>query len=548
MKHRSIKKETILLFAIIILADFLRFYNLNWDEGHYFQPDERNIANAVSKIDFLNQLNPQFFAYGGFTIYLNKAVANILTFFTHDPSWGTDWAKINLIGRTLSASFSTITIIPLYLLSKKIFGQKVAIVASLIYALTVASIQAAHFGTTESLLTLFVTTLTLLSFRIFENPKLDNYLLTAIIFGLAVATKTTSLIFAIFPLMATFLVIIQRRVVIAKILLSVFVFGLTSFIVFTIFSPYTFLSWDKFWESMTYESGVASGSLPVVYTLQFNHTLPYLFQITNFFWQLGPMAIFTILGIVVLLKSLLKRESPQLLLFLSFPIIYFTYVGTWHAKFIRYMIPIIPFLIIFASYILVRLQGRFSTWGRIFVAGVLILTGVWALAFFSIYTREQTRISASIWIYQHIPPGSYILQEHWDDGLPLPLEKFSPDLYRTEQLTIYEPDNRDKLEYYSKKLSQADYIAISSRRLYGTLINLPEKYPLTSKYYRLLFEGSLGYSKVAEFSSYPSFLGLEINDDSSEESFQVFDHPKVLIFQNIEHFGKEHYLNLLGYE
>ena len=68
---------------------------------------------------------------------------------------------------------------------------------------------------------------------------------------------------------------------------------------------------------------------------------------------------------------------------------------------------------------------------------------------------------------------------------------------------------------------------------------LPEKYPLTSRYYQLLFSGQLGYTQIVRFTSYPSLLGIEINDDQSEETFQVYDHPKVLIFENTGRLDKE---------
>lgn len=159
--------------------------------------------------------------------------------------------------------------------------------------------------------------------------------------------------------------------------------------------------------------------------------------------------------------------------------------------------------------------------------------------FFTIYLRPQTRISASQWIYQNIPSQSKILTEHWDDGLPISLPPYSPSDYEIEQLTVYEADNQEKVNYYAEKLFQADYLVINSRRLYGTLMLLPKKYPLTSKYYQLLFSGQLGYTQRAQFTAYPSLLGIEINDDQSEETFQVYDHPKVLIFENTDRLDKE---------
>lgn len=235
----------------------------------------------------------------------------------------------------------------------------------------------------------------------------------------------------------------------------------------------------------------------------------------------------------------------KILVFISFPLIYFFYIGGWHTKFIRYMTPTIPFLIISASYFLHKVKTKFNILGNILIIVSVISTIIWAFAFFTIYTKEQTRISASIWIYKNIPLNSKILQEHWDDGLPIPLTNFNPSIYSIKQLTIYEPDNYSKVVYYSQELSKADYIVINSRRLYGTLINLPKKYPVTSKYYDLLFKGQLGYIKVAEFSSYPNFFGFEINDDLSEETFQVYDHPKVMIFRNQDRLNQRQLISKL---
>ena len=201
------------------------------------------------------------------------------------------------------------------------------------------------------------------------------------------------------------------------------------------------------------------------------------------------------------------------------------------------MDPLLPFLIIAASYLLILIVNRLKNIGVALIFSFSIITILWALAFFSIYTREQTRITASKWIYQNIPSRSKILGEHWDDGLPIPLNSFNPNVYNAEQLTIYEPDNQEKINYYAEKLSKANYVIINSKRLYGTLMYLPEKYPITSKYYSLLFNGKLGYEKIAEFTAYPSILGIDINDDTNEETFQVYDHPKVMIFKNRNMFS-----------
>lgn len=526
----------IFILLLTIIGGIFRFYNLDWDSGYFFHPDERNIANAVTRINFFDQLNPGFFAYGGFLIYLYRASADFLVFLTKNNLWTYDWGQVNLIGRFYSALFSTLTIPLIFFLAGKIFNRTVAIIAVLLSAFTVSFIQTAHFAITENFLILSVVITTLSCIHIFEKSILRNYLKTGVILGLTSATKMTGLSFVIIPLV-TFLF---KRKFSFKNLLQLISLILSAILIFIFFSPYTFLSWDKFIESMRYESGVALGSLSVPYTLQFAKTIPYLFQIKNLFWQMGPVAFFGLIGFILLTINAIKTNNIKLVIFISFPLFYFLYVGSWYTKFIRFMLPLLPFLIISSAWLLFKIKERLKTSGSTLIVVFCLLTFLWALAFFSIYTREQTRISSSIWIYKNISDNSKILAEHWDDGLPVTLlTGGNPSKYRIEQLKIYEPDNQGKIDYYAEKLSGADYIVISSRRLYGTLINLPEKYPTTSRYYKLLFNNQLGYEEVVEFSSYPSILGLEINDDKSEETFQVYDHPKIIIFKNLSKFSEK---------
>ena len=418
--------------------------------------------------------------------------------------------------------------------------------AIILYAFTVTSIQTAHYGVTESLITLIgVSDLFAFDIILKEIKHLSITFLLGIISGIGVASKTSAIIF-IYADFAYILARTSQKLEFKKILITFYLFFRYNFCCFyNLFSHIHFLIWNKFMESMRYESGVATGSLPVVYTLQFDHTIPYLFQIKNLFWQIGIAAIFCIFGLVFVLFKAIRKKNKALLIFSVFPLFYFLYVGSWHTKFVRYMVPIIPFLLIASSIFLLKIRSRFRILGNLLIGVTVFTTIVWALAFFSIYTRPQTRIVASEWVYHNIPSGAKILNEQWDDGLPIPIGQFSPARYQITSLAMYDTDNLSKINYLSDNLSSADYIIFNSRRLYGTLIHLTDKYPITSKYYQLLFAGKLGYEEVGEFTSYPTILGFEINDDSSEETFQVYEHPKVIIFKNEKRMSVNQYITIL---
>ena len=106
-------------------------------------------------------------------------------------------------------------------------------------------------------------------------------------------------------------------------------------------------------------------------------------------------------------------------------------------------------------------------------------------------------------------------------------------------MAVYDADTDGKVNTLAAQLANADYIILSTRRMWGTLPHLTEKYPVTSRFYTLLLSDQLGYKEVASFTSYPSLFGIVINDDEAEESIQVFDHPTARIFQNTKEFSKE---------
>ena len=133
-------------------------------------------------------------------------------------------------------------------------------------------------------------------------------------------------------------------------------------------------------------------------------------------------------------------------------------------------------------------------------------------------------------------------------------------MYRGDlNLQVYWDDNADKLNRFVKTLNQADYIIIPTNHQYAQITRLPERYPLTTLYYRELlgcpagediiqcyrvaepgqYKGSLGFELVKVFESYPTFGPLVINDQAAEEAFTFYDHPKVLIFKKTEDFDCE---------
>ncbi|MEW5719620.1 MAG: glycosyltransferase family 39 protein, partial [Chloroflexota bacterium] len=151
---------------ILAVAAAFRFYGLAWDGGYLFHPDERKIllvaselrlpSNAFEFFSTDSPLNPKFFAYGSFPIYLLK----ILGAFAPTPAlvvpWREDFVRLALLGRALSALFDLGTIALTFLLARRLYDAATGLIAAACIAVTVLHIQLSHFYAVDTLLTLLV--------------------------------------------------------------------------------------------------------------------------------------------------------------------------------------------------------------------------------------------------------------------------------------------------------------------------------------------------------------------------------------------------------
>ncbi|MDP3974460.1 MAG: hypothetical protein Q8P65_00540, partial [bacterium] len=239
-----------------------------------------------------------------------------------------------------------------------------------------------------------------------------------------------------------------------------------------------------------------------------------------------------------------KKKWAQELILLIFFLSYFAVVGKFAVGWMRYMLPLYPLLCLFGAVLIYKinqvLKNKIKSHFMLNTLYLILYTSilVWPLSFMHIYTMPHSRITASKWMVNNIPPNSLIGTESWDDTLPI-----YPNTFQFLELPMNERDVvPSKWQRINDVLSRADYIVISSNRNYASLQKLtncsllPQDrcFAKTARYYEDLFDQKLGFVKIAEFSSYPTMpiLGIGINDQSADESFTVYDHPKVMIFKN----------------
>ncbi|MBI2611952.1 glycosyltransferase family 39 protein [Candidatus Gottesmanbacteria bacterium] len=550
----KISRQIVFLIFILLIAGFLRFYNLMFDAPYFANPDERNMANAITQFHFPENLNPNFFAYGQLPLYLAFFSDQISQLFTTHYSLPTTFSSAIFYLRFYSALSSILTVLMVYLISKELFKNLdyLKFLAALFAAFTPGLIQSAHFGTTESLLTFFFITSVYLSIKYLNSHQkfiiyhLSFIILASLIIGLAIGTKLTGIFCLIPPLLVLTIDTKQLKLKVISILFLI----LGSLAVFLLTSPYNFLALDDFKSAVFgYEQDVATGRYKAFYTVQFEKTIPILFQLEKIFpYALGwPQFLIGLLGLVLLIK----RFRVHYILIISF-LIYVLANAFLYAKWTRFLTPIFPLFSIFSAYFLFQILKfkRFKLLATALIFALCTLSLLPGAAFMSIYTHPDTRVQASRWIYQNIPNNSYILSETANVvDIPLPPEthNLQPTTYNLNIVSFdfYHLDENPILfENLLNHLQNADYIFIPSRRIFANYARLPEKYPILSKYYEFLFSGQLGFAKVAEITSYPKIDSIQFPDENAEETWTVFDHPVVRIYKNTNNLTKNEYTSL----
>jgi len=660
--------EPFAVLALLAIALGLRLYGVNWDDGHLYHPDERFILMSTAAVGINWPLNlaqlfgPQStlipdgysFAYGTFALYLLRLVAVILDAIgnflgvsilqvPNDPT------ALRLVGRPISALFDTATVFLVYWIGKRLYDRRVAFLGAVLVTFSVTSIQLSHFYATDTLMTFFVIAAIAASVAVAQGGGARPAIWAGVALGLGLATK-----FSAAPVLAPIVVAHLVRIWTvdgrfrprlpseAEVNRTIELLGLTfvaAAAVFLLAEPAVLFDFSKYVDGIVQQSEMVRRTVDLPYTRQYYGRPAYLYFLQNLvLFGVGiPLGITMIVGwLYVCWRNLIYPRRGELVL-LSFLIPYFAITGDFWAKFMRYLLPMVPLLALFAAVALIRLfdwarearkaeelspefveeslgewdttadlshfdggsmplnapptvvappttprPTRHGAWLAVLaIAAIVVVVGFslfYSLAFDHMYDAPTPPEVGSEWLYQHAPNGSVLATEHWEEGMPVPLDNggqiqsAETHNFRNVTMPMYDDDTPQKLDTIVQNLSQANYIVFFSNRLYGTVPRMPQRYPMSRRYYEALFGGKLGFTLVEVADRYPNLLGVAFVDDTlhdpglpvppliqheqiapitinlghADESFSVYDHQKVLVFQKTQNLTPDQLRALIG--
>lgn len=529
-----------------------------------------------------------------------------------------EFRHLTAVTRALTGLVDAATVLLIFLLGRRLFGAAVGLLAAAFLALNVMHIQLSHFFTVDPYLAFFgLAALYFIVRSIYAAESIRengaesigqrcspscNLLIAAFFVGLAVGAKFSALLLLLPLVAAVWLALPGHRI------WRLFAVLAVALLTFVISNPFAILDnscevlspamsvgplhiseldWRScYLSNIVTQGAMVRGQSDLGFTRQYDGTLPYLYPIEmqlrwGMGWPLGLLAFAAFIWVIWFTARPIwwrlgtsEKDTPgplptltfALLLLLIWTLPFFIVTGSFYVKFMRYLQPLTPLLMLFAAAMLLSLKDRRVRLAALLV--VLIPTAVYALSFMNIYRVDHPWNEASRWIYANVPPGTLLASEQWDDSLPTTMEvdgRFRRRAeYQDQQLTwLTGPDHADKEAKLQKNLAtleKAAYVTLLSNRVYGVVPRLEDRYQLSHVYHQLLFDGALGFEPVYVNTRMPGLFGANYRPDSFvwpalqpppevsdylsafpglnggrfDESFTVYDQPLAMIFKKVE--------------
>ena len=419
--------------ALFLLALAVRIIGLRWGlpnetRWYSYHPDELQTVAAVANLDFFGgDFNPNFFNYPSAFLYATAfahTVANAFGLTQEITQQNAMWAlphDIIWCARLISATLGALTASVVFLIAREIFpdssrqteadnatsndqaangetpnyansswrksGAKWALMAGLFCALAPAHIQHSHFATVDVAATFWVAMCLWLSCRALNGESRRDLFLAALCAGIGAATKYNAVIVWVAPLVAALYI---EYSMLRKMGLSLGVFAV-AVCGFLLGCPFSVLAPREFWgdgknSGFAYELLVhprqGSGDLfsesgnGWLYHATFN--LPFALT--------APLAIASFLGLLLTIEGVFKARKTGLgggrvlVPLLAFSLLYFFALGFSQVRFMRYLLPLIPALAIFAALFVRALVEALQTSNRLAIFAIAaILPAVCAI-------------------------------------------------------------------------------------------------------------------------------------------------------------------------
>jgi hypothetical protein len=412
------------LVLILMAGLAVRLWGIGFGLPHVLvRPDELFILGAVIKMHEGNA-NPGFFDYPGLYMYFVAGLYAIFYGVGLVAGWFTDaahfvknfslnWEPYFMLPRIAGAFLGTATVALVYATAREYFDRVTATLGALFIALAFLHVRDSHYATTDVPMTFFVMAAMLATLRVDRGRSAQDAWLAGALAGCAASTKYNAVLIVLPMALVEALHAWNLRRDWRRALRETQIFRMAagSILVFALTNPYLFLDFEHAMNDLrALQASTAGGMTPPEmlgrgWTYHLPHSLRYGLGI--------PLLTAGLLGMIWM-----AVRAPRAAAILGlFPVAYYAVAGAGHNVFVRYMIPVVPFLCLFAGYVVREIAAVVARTGvrlrEPAIAGVLGILVVAPSAasvvrFDYLLAQPDNRLVAAEWVHEHVPAGSLI--------------------------------------------------------------------------------------------------------------------------------------------
>ena len=419
------RKEKIIISFVLcfcsIIGLTLNLWGINFGLPFFMHPDESIYLPRALTILYSSDLNPYYFYNPPLLTYMYSLVMSLYFVCGKLLGWFasmTDFQELYLsnitsffvIARTINAVLGVGICLLVYQIGKKLFDKVSGLIASIFVCSSFLIVKDSHYAVNDISGTFFL----ILSFSyivgIYTKGRLKDYVLSGLFAGMAVATKYNMGI-VLFPLVLAHLLSRKERIVNKKFMWAV----LSCLGGFVLFCPWIFLDYKAFWTDFANQSSMSMNT-----GLGGSTSFSYMEYIFTLIWGYGFLPLcFFIIGSIHLWRG---KRARKLLLIFCFPLSYFLLLGGIKLFYVRFAIPLIPYLCLLSACGIIAVVHRISYPHRVIVLVLVTLVSVSQGIIFSckhnhLISKPDTRVLARDWISNNLPYGSKIVTEGYSPDL-----------------------------------------------------------------------------------------------------------------------------------
>jgi len=403
----------------------------------------------------------------------------IIIRFVAEMTNNTGYGEMRLMGRRLSAVLDSLSLLIIFLIGRRLYHYRVGLLAAALSALAAMQIQSSHFMTVETYGVFFSTLAMYCAVRAAQGAndfkrslesasnvseivtelkdRLSSgdwkwYALFGVFFAMALASRINLIPLAGMILISIFIANVDSwpellnnpNKIVLNVGVPLILVSITALLTFRVVHPMAFRAetgdttiltlrpnpeWVQSMKVASNESRGIGGGPPGE---QWANRTPIIFPFVNMvLWGMGlPLGLMVWVGFAWAAWRAYKNrdEMRAHLLPLVWAGGYFLFMSTRWVKSIRYLLPIYPFMCLFAAWAIIELWNLGATKTSIetenersvrlqkiyrsllnlgaLVLGAVVIFGTlaWAWGFVrAVYYQDNTRIKATRWIYENVP-------------------------------------------------------------------------------------------------------------------------------------------------